>query len=107
MFSSAKLNYFGDIEVWAVWTSDLETVFSGSDGQFDLLPGLLIGSRLSGELPHLGLRAQHAVNHPDGQLSCSTHIKIKTKKPPKNIRILHPLKTQEAKRYVNSLTDVI
>lgn len=54
---------------------DLETMFSGSDGQVHLLPGLLTASRLPDELPHLGLQAQQAVNHPDGQLSCSMRAK--------------------------------
>lgn len=52
----------------------------GSDSQVDLPPRLLVRSGLSGELPRFGLQAQHAVNHPDGQLTCSAprHKKIRT-----------------------------
>lgn len=49
-------------------------MLSGSDSQVDLLPCLLVGSRLSSKSPQFRLHAQHAVNHPEGQLPCSTHI---------------------------------
>lgn len=57
--------------------ADLEAMFSGSNSQVDLLPRLLLRSSLSDEFPQFRLRAQHAVNHPDRQLTCSTHMQKK------------------------------
>lgn len=54
--------------------ADLEAMFSDSYRQVDMLPRLRVPSCFPAEFPQCGLGTKHAVNHPGGQLTCSTGI---------------------------------